>query len=529
MFWKRKQPDFNAEIEAHLQLEADQLRAEGMSPTAAQSAARRAFGNRTSAEERFYESTRWMLCDHLVRDTRFAARVLVKDPRFSTLAILGLALGIGLSTAIFALVNTAATLGADTVQDGASYVTLSSLAKGRERTLSYAEYRYYRDRTTAFQSVDCYSSRQRLVLGPVSFGAMRIDAGDVDARFVSANFLSSPGLSLALGRSFSEQEQQSAAPVAVLNFAFWKRHFAGDPGILGKTVMLNASAITLIGIAGARYAPADRTALYVPLELAPVLLPRENPLRDRDVNWLNVGARLRRGMTAHQAQAEVDVLSSALDRSQPAAPLADRVLLSGHGLHDPKRRNSFLAAALAIMAAVSMILLIACSNLANLLLARAVVRRREIGVRLSLGASRARLVSQLLVESLMLAGAGGALGLLLSQWLSRYLVVLTNPVLQWQGVDLHSDFRVVLYGVLLSLAAGLSFGLAPAITATRTDLARALHAEGLAGSMRTSAAAVWSPRNVLVVVPLAVSLMLLTGAALTVRFVQHVYLRGSAI
>jgi len=529
MWWKRKQQDFNAEIEAHLQLEAYQLHAEGLTPGAAQSAARRAFGNRTAAEERYYESTRWIMLDHLLRDVRFAARLLSKDARFSALAILGLALGIGISTAIFALINAAAALGFDTVQDSASYVTLTNLVSGRQSNLSYADYRYYRERATAFRSMDCYSSRQRLVLGPVTTRGVRTDAEDIDARFVSANFLTSPGLAPALGRSFSEQEAQAAAPVAVLNFTFWKAHLAGDPGILGQTIMLNTAAVTVVGIADARYAPTDRAALYVPLELQTILLPREDWLRDPRIDWLNVGARLEPGVSARQAQAEVDILSSALRQTRPSMPAGSGVAVSGHGLRDPKQRNSFFTAAFAVIATVSMILLIACSNMANLLLARAAVRRREIGVRLSLGASRGRLISQLLTESLILAGTGGALGILFSNWLSRFLAVMTNPLFRWQGFELRSDYRVILYGLGLSLAAGLSFGLAPAIAATRTNLARALHAESLDATSPSQTRSIWSPRNVLVIVPLAVSLMLLMGAALTVQYVQHIYLRGPAL
>jgi predicted permease len=524
MWSKRKQQDFKAEIEAHLQLEADRLRAEGLPPGDAQSAACRAFGNRTAAEERFYESSHWMLFDHLLRDLRFASRMFAKEAVFSILAVLGLALGIGVSTAIFALFNAAAALFADTVQDSASYVTLSSFTNGRQLNLSYADFRYYRDRATVFRSVDCYSSRQRLVLGPTAIGT-RADAEDIDARFVSANFMSSPGLAPALGRSFSEQEAQAGAPVAVLNYPFWKRRFAGDPAILGKTVALNSRTVTIIGVADARYAPDGGMGIYVPVELQPSLLPREDWLRDPNMRWLNVGARLRPGVTARQAQAEIDVLSKAVRQSRPANPSSGRMVVSEYGLRDPRKRNSFFAVVLAVMTTVSMILLIACSNLANLLLARAVVRRREIGVRLSLGASRARLISQLLTESLLLAVAGGALGLLFSHWLSRLLVVLMAPVFQWRGFELHSDYRVVLYGLGLSLAAGFSFGLAPAVAATRADLSRALHAEGLIGASHSPTRRIWSPRNLLVVVPLAVSLMLLMGAALTVRYVQHIYLR----
>ena len=171
--------------------------------------------------------------------------------------------------------------------------------------------------------------------------------------------------------------------------------------------------------------------------------------------------------------------------------------------------------ALAMILAVSMILLIACSNLANLLLARAVVRRREIEVRLCLGASRAQLLSQLLTESMLLALAGGALGVLFSHWLAKSIIVPLNFL---PGLELRPDYRVLLYGIVMSLAAGFSFGLAPAITATKTNLAQALHAEGLSGTARTQSWRIWSPRNVLAIVPLAISFVFLIGTGLSLRF-----------
>jgi hypothetical protein len=172
-----------------------------------------------------------------------------------------------------------------------------------------------------------------------------------------------------------------------------------------------------------------------------------------------------------------------------------------------------------------MILLIACSNLANVLLARAVLRRREIGVRLSLGASRARVVSQLLTESILLAVAGGALGLLFSHWLASALFMLLGAA---AGFELRVDPREIVYAIVLSLATAFAFGLAPALAATRWNLAQALHSEGLSGTSRSKAQRIWAPRNVLVIVPLAVSLMLLIGAGLTVRLVQRIYLSGPA-
>src|SRR5258708_2363806 len=185
MWWRRKQRDFQAEIDAHLQLEADQLRADGLAPGEVEATAQRTFGNRTLAEERFYESARWMFLHHIVRDVRLAVRVLRKDATFGILAILGLALGIGLRTAIFALINAGIRL-ADraAVQDPASYVGLNRRAQDGD--FSYADYRYYQDRATTFVALGAESGRWPFVLGPVS---NRTEAEDVEGRFESADFL----------------------------------------------------------------------------------------------------------------------------------------------------------------------------------------------------------------------------------------------------------------------------------------------------------------------------------------------------
>jgi macrolide transport system ATP-binding/permease protein len=520
MWGKRKPSDFRAEIEAHLRLEADQLRAEGLNPAEAETAARRAFGNRTRAEEQFYESGRWMFWDQLARDLRFGARVLAKDPRFSTLAVLGLALGIAVSTAVFTLIN--ATLQANEVrQDANSYVGITRVINGRAQgVFSYSEYCYYRDRATTLRAVTAESGRERFLMGQTSGG----EAEEVQGRFDSANFLSATGLQPALGRSFSAAEEQAGgAPVALLAFRFWKRRFASDPGVLGKTVTLNAHPLTIVGVADVRHGAGDTSDFYLPLGLQPVLLGRGDWLHDAAERWLMLDALLRPGISARQAQAEVDVLASALRQSAPAnAPVnpGDGGVVVTPGGFNPEKRREMIAVVLAVTIAVSMILLIACSNLANLLLARAAVRQREIGVRLSLGASRARLVAQLLTESMLLALAGGALGLLFSLWLAKGLLVMMNAP---PGIvfDLRIEPLVALYALVLSLATGLSFGLAPALTATRTNLAQALHATGLPGGASRPSRRIWSARNALVIVPLAVSLMLLLGAGVAVRQVQR--------
>ncbi len=505
---KRNSEDFQAEIDAHLQLEADALREEGRLD--AEAAARRAFGNRTAAEERHYEAGRWMWLDHLVRDLRLAARMLAKDLRFSALAVAGLALGIGLSTAIFALVNASYQAG---TAAPAGYVRIFRLIEGRPRgDFSYAEYRAFQDRATSFRAFEAVSRRERFILSPLAPGA---EAEDAEGRFTD-------GIPVAVGRGFSRAETQSGVPaVALLDFRFWRRRFASDPSVVGRTVVLNGRPLTVIGVAEARFGVGDTSQFYLPLGLQAALSGQGDLQHDPAAQWLMFGATLREGVSVQQAQAEMEVLARALLAGQQGRP--DSGVMVSSGPANPEKRKEILAMVVTITIAVSMLLLIACSNLANLLLARAVVRRREIGVRLSLGATRARLVSQLLTESMLLALAGGGLGLLCSTWLARALILVANagPGLQ---LDLHTDPIVALYAMALSVATGISFGLAPALAATRTNLADALHGQALSGNHHSTRP--WSARNLLVVIPLAVSLMLLLAAGAAVRSVQRTYLAG---
>jgi len=521
---KRNDSDFQAEIQAHVQLEADQLQADGMSPGEAEAAARRTFGNRTRAEERFYESRRCLWWDHLVRDIRFAVRLLAKDRRFSGLAILGLALGIGISTAIFTMIN--ASVHMNQVQaDPKSYVGITLIAGGRfQAGFSYFEYGYYRDRTATLGMVSAESGRHRLLMIPASGG----EAEEAQGRFESANFLAAMGLRPAMGRTFSAAEEQDGAPaVAMLNYRAWQRRFGADPAVLGRTITLNAHPLTIVGVADARFGKGDPSDFYLPLGAQPLILGTGNWLRDRSEAWLMLDARLRPGIPIRQAEAELEVLATAVRQEQPAiageSGGAIKVMLTPGGVN-PIKAKSLLAIVITTVIAVSMILLIACSNLANLLLARAMVRQREIGVRLSLGAGRGRLIAQLLTESMLLALAGGALGLVFSRWLANTLMVLTSA----PGFDFEFKMEpaVVLYAIVLSIATGLSFGLAPAMAATRTSLAQAMHGEGPAGTAGSRSRRIWSARNALVIVPLAVSLMLLLGAGIAVRRAQRSYMEG---
>ena len=297
MWGKRKPADFQAEIEAHLQLEADQLKADGLNPREADAAARRAFGNRTRAEEQFYESGRWMLWDHLARDLRFALRMLAKDPRFSTLAILGLALGIAVSTAIFTLIHASVQVN-EVRQDPNSYVGLTRMINGRAHgNFTYAEYGYFRDHATTLRAVAAESGREQFLMGPISGG----EAEEAQGRFETGNFLASAGLHPAVGRSFSAAEElEGGPPVALLNFRFWKGRYGSDPAVLGKTVTLNGHALTIIGVADPLQGVGDPSDFYLPLGLQPLLLGRGNWLHDSGEHWLMLDALMRPGTSVQQ-------------------------------------------------------------------------------------------------------------------------------------------------------------------------------------------------------------------------------------
>lgn len=482
MWRKRKPQDFQAELEAHLALEADELRAEGASADEAHAAARRALGNRTSAEERFYEGSRWMFGQHLLRDLRFAARVLSKEPKFAILTILGLALGIGVSTAIFGLIS--ATIYPhgngrrpdDPVRDPATYVSIDH-SRDYPATFSYPEYRYMESHATAVAALSAESDSTTVILGPITKEA---DAEEVIARFDSANFLSMRGLPPALGRAFTKEEDRAAAPLALLSYSFWQNRFGSDPGVLGRALTLNGHAVTIVGVTAERFHSSDSASLFLPLGSLALLLDRPDWLQGSGFPELMLNARLQPGVTLTQAESEAKILAKALDRenlalsSQPGKGprQSDRSPIVYRGSLPLETQHTMKELLFGAGLAVTMILLIACSNLASLLLARATVRRRELGVRLSLGASRARLISQLLTESLLLSTTGGILGIVLANWLGRGML----PALpRASGISFQLDGRVLGFALLLSLLTGFSFGLGPALAATKMDLARALH------------------------------------------------------
>ena len=444
----------------------------------------------------------------------YAARTLAKRPGFSVVAILTLALGIGANTAIFSLVNTVLLRGIPVARSGEVVAVNMRRKDDSMSAFSYLNYIDFRDRNDVLSGL--------LVYRFVPLSLSRSGANErVWGYEVSGNYFDVLGVKPIHGRTFLPEEDRTRLthPVAVLSYEGWQRRFAGDPTVVGKDILLNNHQFRVIGIAPEGFKGTEQVyapELWLPVQMMEWAEPGSNWMDHRADNNLFAVGRLKPGVDARQAEASLNVLAEQLAKEYPDANEGQTVALGAPGFILPELRGAVVSFTWVMMAAVGLVLLVTCTNLAGLLLARATDRRREIAIRLAMGANRFRLIRQLLTESLLLAIAGGAAGVLLAVWMVRFLLAFKPPIDFPLTLDLSLDWRVLLFSLGVSLIAGVVFGLAPALQSTRPNLLHTLKdtaAQGGAGRTRL--------RSVLVVGQIAISLIVLIAAGLVVRTLQQ--------
>ncbi len=479
--------------------------------------------------------------ENLAEDIRYTLRTIRLYPGFAGIAVLSIALGIGANTAIFSLID-AVILRLLPVADPERLVLLSDPTsagvsigtQGGTRSLfTYEEFEQVRDHNEVFTGMFAAESNPSRLNVHLGSGPVEEARG----KLVTGAYFEVLGVQPVLGRAFAAAEDTSPGsdPVVVLSHGYWKNHFGLDASVLGRTIQVNRNALTIIGVTPPGFngeTVGESPDMYIPMMMEPQMKPgrfwlRDDPRRAEKVMWLHVGGRLKPGVTLTRAQANVDVvfrdylnrqLGVIADPQRRREILDQKILLQSGARGASSLREEFSDPLLLLMGIVGLVLLIACANVANLLLARATARQKEIGVRIALGAGRFRLVRQLLTESLVLSALGGALGVLFAHWAGRLLVRLASSGPSPIPLEVQPNSRVLAFTAALSILTGILFGLAPALQAARADVNSTLkeNVRGVSGS--------GSRLNIgkaLVIAQVASSLVLLMGAGLFVRTLRN--------
>ncbi len=454
----------------------------------------------------------------LGQDVRYSLRTLMKSPGFASVAVISLALGIGANTTIFTLINAVFLnpLPVERPSELQAVLTVDATNPG-VWTMSYPNYRDVRDENAVFTGLAAYSFPN-----PGSLSARGGEPEPVFLEFVTGNYFDVLGLEPALGRFFlpEEDETPGSHPVVVLGHGFWTRRFGGDPKVLGSTIGLNGHPLTVVGVAPEGF--RGLTVVFGPDLWVPTMMQEQlaagrfrDFFNDRRALFFNVFGRLRPGEDREQATANVEAIALALEREYPeqnrdrsakTLPLTEATLFPG-------MRQGMVLGGAVLMIIVGLVLLIACSNVANLMLAKAVARQKEIAIRLSIGASRSRLIRQLLTESMLIGLLGGVVGLVVA-FLGRDFIWSFRPAFLANNVlELTLDARVFGFALSISLLTGLLFGLAPALSASRFSVVDSLKQDSrTAGRSRR-----FNLRNALVVVQVSLSIVSLIAAGLFLR------------
>jgi putative ABC transport system permease protein len=507
--------ELDDEFRDHLErrIEADVAR--GMTASDARYAALRALGGIEQRKEECRDMRGNQVFDQFRQDVRYAWRSVAKSPGFTSITLLSLTLGIGANTAIFSLINALVIRPLPGIDQPERLVRLTN------GSFSYA----------MFQELN----RQRMFANAVAFSERRTPAevnGSMQwtqVELVSGDYFTALGVRAALGRTLSPGDERTQAPVAVLSHRFWTRGFSSDPGVLGQTVRVNGLPVTIVGVTAPEFGGVvvgSPTDITVPLTLAPRIWAelRSDVLTRRSARWVSVLARLTPGESLEQANARLQVVwPRVLSAAAPAGSLptssffAHRTQLRPAGNGFSQFRGPYVSPLYVLMVLVGLVLLIACANVANLLLARGAAREREFAIRLAAGASRSRVIRQLLTESALLAMVAALGGAILATWGTHLLVRFISSSRQPVFLDLGPDWRVLLFTIVVTGLTVLLFGLAPALRSVRVDVAASLkeHARSIGGAGTRL-------RRGLLVAQVALSMLLAVGAGLFIGSLRQV-------
>ena len=512
---RRSADDFAEEIKSHFELEADELQSEGLSEEEARRRARVEFGNAQTAQERFYLRSRIVWFDNLLHDIKFAIRQLIRNPSFTFVAIVTLALGIAANSTIFSWIN--ATL-LDPIPGIAHTSDMITIMRGERSDhptppFSYLDFADLRDSARSFAGLLAYHDDYMAITESAKperiYGAV-----------VTSNYFEVLGVHTILGRSLGPTApvERLGVAEAVIGYGLWQSHFGADPSIIGKVVHVNLQPYTIVGVAPKGFQGCKsglRSDLWIPIGMDPQI-SGNNRIKNRDTLWLNVLGKLQPGVDHRQAENELNSLMQRLVERFPDAHKVPNMISSDPLWRSPFGANVYLAGTLPMLFALAVVLLLlACANLANLLLLRSVARRREFAIRLSIGATRWRLVHQLMAENALIALAGGGLALLLTKWTAHGLPAFLPPTSLPLTLDGRVDRTVVVATIVISLLTAAMSGVLPALRASRLAVAplSALKDEALStsGGIHKSRLA-----GGLVVGQIALSMLLLVCAGLLV-------------
>lgn len=507
--WRRRH-ELSAELERelrdHIDSRASELRADGLTKEATFAQARREFGNPMRVIEESRESWRWALADDLAWDVRYAVRLVRLNPWFTVAAVGMLALGIGVNAMVFSIANTVLFKGYSGVRDNHRLVYMTTF---EGCCVSYPDFLDWRSQARSLQGMEItHGIQARITQGtgsPERYDATEVSSGTF--RLVGAQPI--------LGRDFAPADEVvGAEPVAILQYDFWQRRFLGDPAVIGRKLRINGAVTTVIGVMPRGFLFPQRNELWTPLVQSPNVMKRDNRQ-----TWMVVG-RLVDGIRIETARAEIQAIANRLEAAYPETNKDTQPFIETYTEFLYGRNSTLLYGTL--WGSVGFVLLIACANLANLLLARGVNRSREMSLRLALGASRWRIIRQLLIESLLTAAAGGFVGWWIARWSLQAFVtaVAQSSWMAWIAADYSLDAQALFYVVAISIGTGVLFGLVPALRLSSADAGAKLkeggrsHTVGVHGK-RLSA--------LLVITEMALAVVLLAGAGVMMRSFLKLY------